>query len=87
MDDCVNILKGFTADNQDFNKNAHVKTYIQVVKKYRSHIGRVTGRIKHQQGRLTLLTARLRAALSPATLSPSDWRMGVLGLIRTSIRT
>ena len=61
MDDCVNILRGFTVDSQDFNKNAHVRAYSRAVKKYRSHIGKVTGRIKHQQGRLTLLTARLRA--------------------------
>ena len=61
MDDCINILRGFTADRQDFEKNPHVKAYSRALKQYRSHIGKVTGRIKHQQGRLTLLTARLKA--------------------------
>ena len=61
LDDCMNILEGFTVDSQEFKRNAHVKTYSRGVKKYRSHIGKVTGRIKHQQGRLTSLTARLRA--------------------------
>ena len=65
MDDCSNILKGFTVDRRDFNKNTHVKAYMRAVKQYRSHIGKVTGRIKHQQGRLTLLTARLRAGSFP----------------------
>ena len=55
MDDCLNILRGFTVDSRDFDKNRYVKVYRRAVDQYRSHIGKVVGRIKHQQGRLTLL--------------------------------
>ena len=62
MDDCINILRGFTVDRRDFDKSRHVKVYRRAVDQYRSHIGKVAGRIKHRQGRLTLLTARLGAS-------------------------
>ena len=62
MDDCINILRGFTVDRRDFDKTRHVKVYRRAVDQYRSHIGKVAGRIKHRQGRLTLLTARLGAS-------------------------
>ena len=61
MDDCINILRGLTVDRRDFDKSRHVKVYRRAVDQYRSHIGKVAGRIKHRQGRLTLLTARLGA--------------------------
>ena len=59
MDDCINILRGFTVDKRAFNKNHHVKAYRRVVQEYRDHIGKVVCRIKHQQGRLCLLTVRM----------------------------
>ena len=59
MDDCINILMGFTVDKRAFNKNHHVKAYRRAVQEYRDHIGTVVGRIKHQQGRLCLLTVRM----------------------------
>ena len=59
MDDCINILRGFTVERRAFNKNHHVKAYRRAVQEYRDHIGAVVGRIKHQQGRLCLLTVRL----------------------------
>ena len=62
MDDCINILRGFTVDRRNFDKSRHVKVYRRAVDQYRSHIGKVAGRIKHRQGRLTLLTARLGAS-------------------------
>ena len=58
MDDCINILRGFTVNGRAFDKSRHVKGYRLAVDQYRSHIGKVVGRIKHQQGRLTLLTVR-----------------------------
>lgn len=61
MDDCLNILRGFAVDRRAFDKSRHVKVYRRAVDQYRSHIGKVAGRIKHRQGRLTLLTARLGA--------------------------
>ena len=61
MDDCINILRGFTVDRRDFDRSRHVKKYRRGVDQYRSHIGNVVNRIKHGQGRLTLLTARLGA--------------------------
>ena len=62
MDDCLNILRGFTVDSRDFDKNRYMRVYRQAVDQYRSHIGKVVGRIKHQQGRLTLLIVRLGAS-------------------------
>ena len=59
MDDCVNILRGFTASKRDFDKNRHVRAYRQAIEEYRAHIGKVVGRLKHQQGRLTLMTVQL----------------------------
>ena len=58
MDDCINILRGLTVDSRVFGKNRYVRVYRRAVDQYRSHIGKVVGRIKHQQGRLTLLTVR-----------------------------
>ena len=62
MDDCVNILRGFTVNSLDFDKNHCVRVYRRAVDEYRSHIGKVVGRIKHQQGRLTLLTVQLQTS-------------------------
>ena len=59
MDDCINILRGFTVERRAFNENHHVKAYRRAVQEYRDHIGNVVGRIKHQQGRLCLLTVQL----------------------------
>ena len=50
MDDCINILRGFTVDRRDFDKSRHVKVYRRAVDQYRSHIGKVAGRIKHSAG-------------------------------------
>ena len=61
MDDCINILRGFTVDKRDFKKNHYVKAYHLAVEEYRNHIGKVVGRIKHQQGRLCLLIAELKS--------------------------
>ena len=58
MDDCINILRGFTVERRTFDKN-HVKVYRRAVQEYRDHIGKVVGRIKHGQGRLCLLTVEL----------------------------
>ena len=58
MDDCLNILRGFTADRRAFAKSGSVKGYRRAIEQYRSHVGKVVGRVKHQQGRLTLLTVR-----------------------------
>ena len=58
MDDCINILRSFTVDGYASKKNHHVKAYRRAVREYRDHIGNVVGRIKHQQGRLCLLTVR-----------------------------
>ena len=62
MDDCVNILRGFTVDSRDFDKNRHVRVYRRAVDEYRAHIGKVVGRLKHQQGRLTLMTVQLETS-------------------------
>ena len=62
MDDCINILRGFTVNSRDFDKSHCVKVYRQAVDQYRSHIGKVVGRLKHQQGRLTLLTVQLETS-------------------------
>jgi hypothetical protein len=59
MEDCVGVLKGFTRDDAAFPKESAVKRYGQAVRQYRSHIGKVVNRIKHQQGRLRLLTVRM----------------------------
>ena len=59
MDDCINILRGFTVERCAFNENHHVQAYRRAVQEYRDHIGKVVGRIKHQQGRLCPLTAEL----------------------------
>ena len=64
MDDYINILRGFTVNSRDFDKSHCVKIYRQAVDQYRSHIGKVVGRLKHQQGRLTLLTVQLETLLS-----------------------
>ena len=44
MDDCINILRGFTVDRRDFDKSRHVKVYRRAVDQYRSHIGKVADR-------------------------------------------
>ena len=46
-------------DRRAFDKSHHVRAYRRAVQEYRDHIGNVVGRIKHQQGRLCLLTVRL----------------------------
>ena len=58
MDDCINILRGFTGGGRDFNRNPHVRAYRRAVGQYRSRIGNITGRVRHGQGRLTLLVNR-----------------------------
>ena len=62
MDDCVNILRGFTVSSRDFDKNRYVRVYRRAVEEYRAHIGKVVGRLKHQQGRLTLMAVQLKTS-------------------------
>jgi hypothetical protein len=62
MEDCLAILKGFARDDAAFKKHASAKKYGQAVREYRSHIGIVVNRIKHQTGRLRLLIVRLGAS-------------------------
>ena len=49
MEDCVGVLKGFGRDDRAFAKHSAVKEYRRSVRAYRSHIGIVVNRIKHQQ--------------------------------------
>jgi hypothetical protein len=59
MEDCLGVLKGFTTDDAAFSKHSAIKEYGKRVREYRSHIGLVVNRIKHQQGRLRLMNVRL----------------------------
>ncbi len=59
VEDCVGVLKGFTRDDVTFAKHPSIKAYGKSVRAYRSHIGLVVNRIKHQQGRLRLMTVRM----------------------------
>jgi hypothetical protein len=59
MEDCVSVIKGFLPTDSAIAKSAAAKTYGKNVRPYRSHIGIVVNRIKHQQGRLRLMTVRL----------------------------
>ena len=36
MDDCINILRGFTVERRAFNENHHVKAYRRAVQEYRA---------------------------------------------------
>ncbi len=39
MDDCINILRGFTVDRRDFDKSRHVKVYRRAVDQYHLGVG------------------------------------------------
>ena len=83
VEDCRNVLKGFTGhDDRAFRKALNkppLMHYSQATKRYRSHIGKVVNRIKHGQGRLTLLTGRRREHYIPAYFVAVGLRDGAVG--------
>ena len=64
MDDCINILRGFTVDRRDFDKSRHVKVYRRAVDQYRSQVPAVSSRLlslrRGVAGRRTHRLARRR---------------------------
>lgn len=56
MDDCDNVLLCFFPDKRARNKQAAVKRYRKRVNGYRDHIGLLVNHIKHNQGRVRLIS-------------------------------
>lgn len=79
MDDCINILRGLTSDSRGFEKDRHVKLYRRAIAEYRSHIGKVVARIKHRQGRLTLMAVQLEAGFFAGYFITVGLRGGAIG--------
>jgi hypothetical protein len=60
MEECTGILMGFSPDDRAFKKSPVAKAYGSQVREYRTHIGKVVNRIKHNQGRLRFVSASMR---------------------------